>query len=155
MSDAVVSADTEGINIDEILNEINSAPEEGQTTEVAETEADVLMTAHIKEDGEIDLEDDNSLSAAIIKNSLDVIKDAKKIFTSMSDDVLLGRDKSQASKEAMIKALDVQNSANANMIALAKVLAAKSKNMSGTNIQINTITPRQAGINLNNIKANL
>lgn len=143
--------EADGINIDDILNEVNSETEQDSQNEI---EVNVLTETHISDTGEIDLDDDNSLSAAIIKNSLDVIKDAKKIFTSMSDDVLLGRDKTQASKEAMIKALDVQNSANANMIALAKVLASKNK-VNGTNIQINTITPKQAGVNLNNIKANI
>ena len=130
-------------DIDDILNEIEKDTVEVETS-------DILETTHVTEEGVIDLEDDKSLSSAIIKNSLDVIKDAKRVFTSISDDVLHGKDSSTSSKEAMIKALDVQNAANANMINLAKVISSKKQVNNG--VVINTMSPKSANINLDKIK---
>ena len=75
------------------------------------------------------------------------------VFDNFSGDVFHGKDRSTSSKEAMLKALDVQNNANKNMIDLAKVLA--GKNDKGTNILVQAITEKQAGISINNIRDNL
>jgi hypothetical protein len=98
----------------------------------------------------IDLEDENALSNRIVQNSLGVIDRAKLVFDNFSTDVFHGADKSTSSKEALLKALDVQNAANKNMIDLAKVLSTKTDK--GTNILINTVSEKQAGISLNNMK---
>lgn len=127
--------------------------EEDLQSVVDEIEEDALDTLGEKAIDTIDLEDDNALSNRIVQNSLNVITNAKMVFENFSVDVFHGADKSTSSKETLIKALDVQNAANKNMIDLAKVLSAKSDK--GTNILINTVSEKQAGISLNNIKASL
>jgi len=126
---------TKNESLEDIVNDIEEEEEE-------KTEVDT-----------IDLDDKNALSNRIVQNSLGVIDNAKMVFDNFSADVFHGADKSTSSKEALIKALDVQNAANKNMIDLAKVLSSKSDK--GTNILINTVSEKQAGINLNNIKENL
>ena len=102
----------------------------------------------------IDLEDKNALSNRIVNTSLDIVENAKKVFENFSDDVFHGKDRSTSSKEAMLKALDVQNNANKNMIDLAKVLSNKDSGK-GNNILIQNVSEKQAGISLNNIRNNL
>jgi len=81
---------------------------------------------------------------------LDVIKNSKMVFQSFSDDVIHGKDRSTSSKEVLIKALEVQNQANKNLIDLARSLEDKGGN---TNILIaSSISPKKSGIDPDNIK---
>lgn len=152
------------VDIDEIMNSITGEePEKELAVDTAELSKDETMDELIDEFTEeegttaldtIDLDDENALSNRIVQNSLNVIDKAKLVFDNFSADVFHGADKSTSSKEALLKSLDVQNAANKNMIDLAKVLSAKSGG-TGTNILINTVSEKQAGISLNNIKDNL
>lgn len=155
---------SDDINIDDIMADVlgeetgqvildMTSPEDELAEIVNEIEEEALEITSGKEVDTIDLEDENALSNRIVQNSLNVITNAKMVFDNFSVDVFHGADKSTSSKEALIKALDVQNAANKNMIDLAKVL--KSNADKGTNILINTVSEKQAGISLNNIKANL
>lgn len=139
--------------IDSILEEVGLAQ---QNQETEEQEESILTDIHVKDSGEVvDLDDDNSIATAIIKNSFSVIADSKKVFTHFSDDVFVGKDRSEASKDMLIRSLEVQNGANQNLIALAKVLQAKKLGNNGTNIQINTLAPKSAKINMSNIKSEM
>ncbi|RLD64479.1 MAG: hypothetical protein DRJ01_00635 [Bacteroidetes bacterium] len=140
------------IDIDAIMAELESDTTEIEpiANVVAEIEKEAAEVPVVKDEDAIDLEVEGELSQRIVKNSLNVINAAKSVYTSFSDDVFKGNDRSTSSKEAMLRALDVQNSANKNMIDLAKVLANKDKN--GTNILINTISEKKAGVNFSNMK---
>ncbi len=140
------------IDIDAIMAELESDTTEIEpiANVVAEIEKEAAEVPVVKDEDAIDLEVEGELSQRIVKNSLNVINAAKSVYTSFSDDVFKGNDRSTSSKEAMLRALDVQNSANKNMIDLAKVLANKDKN--GTNILINTISEKRAGVNFSNMK---
>lgn len=99
---------------------------------------------------EIDLDEKHSLANKIVENSLDVIKNSKMVFCSFSDDVMHGKDRSTSSKEMLIKALEVQNQANKNLIDLAKTLDGEK---GGTNILIaSSISPKKTGVDPMNIK---
>ena len=145
------------IDIDAIMDEIDSElPSEGVVNIPEGTEEMELVVEETKAvSNPIDLDEENALANAIVQNSLDVIKNAKKVFDNFEADVFHGKDRSTSSKEAMIKALDTQNSANKNMIDLAKVLSASKEKNNGTNILINAVSEKQAGISISNIKDNL
>ena len=142
-------------DIDAIMADLESDTTEIEpiTEVVAEIEADKEVVVVDEKSLTLDLDEEGALSQRIVENSLNVIDNARKVFTSFSDDVFHGKDRSTSSKEAMLKALDVQNNANKNMIDLAKVISGKETN--GTNILINTISEKQSGISLNNIKEHL
>ena len=151
MSDVDIDAIMAGIVEDEqtITHDITGEEDDSIIDEFS----DDIVSSETELDT-IDLEDENALSNRIVQNSLGVIDKAKLVFDNFSADVFHGADKSTSSKEALIKALDVQNAANKNMIDLAKVLSVKDKG-TGTNILINTVSEKQAGISLNNIKNSL
>lgn len=144
--DAIMEEIEEPIIEDLTLNDEDIVSEFSDDKDLEDTDEKSIDT--------IDLDDKNALSNRIVQNSLGVIDKAKLVFENFSADVFHGADKSTSSKEALIKALDVQNAANKNMIDLAKVLSTKDKG-DGTNILINTVSEKQAGISLNNIKENI
>jgi len=152
----------EDMDIDDILSgleEDTKKIEAGDIQSIAvELEAEAMEEANsvvVKpQEALIDLDDENALSNEIVKTSLGIVDNARKVFENFSDDVFHGKDRSTSSKEAMLKALDIQNGANKNMIDLAKVLKDKG-NGNGTNILIQGISEKQAGISLNNIKDSL
>lgn len=129
-------------DIDDLINEVDATEE---TTEVTTTEQNLPSA-------EIDLDEKHSLANRIVENSLDVIKKADTVFTNFSADVLYGKDRSTSSKEMLIKALEIQNSANKNLIDLARSL--DKDNSGNTNILIGaSISPKKSGVDPNNIKA--
>lgn len=145
------------VDIDAIMNEIEEY-EPDETDEDDEILEDNSEETSLEIQGEkelaIDLEEENALANKIVENSLDVIKNSKKVFENFEADVFHGKDRSTSSKEAMLKALDVQNNANKNMIDLAKVLTNKDKG-NGTNILVQAVSEKQAGISINNIRDSL
>ncbi len=147
-----IMADVLGEETGQVILDMTNEEELAEIVQDIEDEAELISGTTTAVDT-IDLDDENALSNRIVQNSLGVIDKAKMVFDNFSADVFHGADKSTSSKEALIKALDVQNAANKNMIDLAKVLSSKSDK--GTNILINTVSEKQAGISLNNIKANL
>ena len=147
---------SEDVDIESIMADLESDTAEiepitviaSQIEEEASKEVEIINT-----DLTIDLDEEGALSKRIVENSLNIIDNARTVFKSFSDDVFHGKDRSTSSKEAMLKALDVQNNANKNMIDMAKVLS--NKEGGSTNILINAVSEKQAGISLNNIKNNL
>jgi hypothetical protein len=154
--DAIMAdLETDTTEIEPLEKIIAEIEEEAREVEVVvKTTTEVETTTTTNKSLTIDLDEENALSQRIVENSLSVIENARKVFTSFSDDVFHGKDKSTSSKEAMLRALDVQNGANKNMIDLAKVISNKDKG-NGTNILINAVSEKQAGISLNNIRESL
>jgi len=136
-----VTVDGIEVNIDDLINDIEIEEED----QVMKPENQIVIASN-----EIDLDEKHSLANRIVENSLDVIKNSKMVFQSFSDDVIHGKDRSTSSKEVLIKALEVQNQANKNLIDLARSLEDKGGN---TNILIaSSISPKKSGIDPDNIK---
>ena len=133
--------------IDDIIDEIEDESEIDYYYDEEETDLIVSKEKEL----EIDLDEKHSLANKIVENSLDVINQAGVVFQSFKDDVLLGKDRSTSSKEMLIKALEVQNSANKNLIDLNKAL--NGDNKGNTNILIQSaISHKKTGVNPNNLK---
>lgn len=141
----------EEVNIDDLINEVELDEEESFDVVNAYGEP-VDKQVAIKDDNtEIDLEEKYSLANRIVENSLDVIKKADKVFTNFSDDVMHGKDRSTSSKEMLIKALEIQNSANKNLIDLARTL--DKENSGNTNILIGaSVSHKRTGVDPNNLR---
>jgi hypothetical protein len=136
--------DEDDVDIDDLINDIVVSETDGPSITSRELPAE-------QKSKEIDLDEKHSLANKIVDNSLDVIKNAKLVFTSFSDDVIHGKDRSTSSKEMLIKALEVQNQANKNLIDLSRSLEGNNGN---TNILIaSSISPKKSGIDPDNIKS--
>jgi hypothetical protein len=136
-------------DMDTLINEIVA-----ETTAIDKITNDTVVTEPVAAPvaNGIDLDEKHSLANRIVENSLDVIKNSKMVFSSFSDDVIHGKDRSTSSKEVLIKALEVQNQANKNLIDLARSL--EGDKGGNTNILItSSISPKKSGINPDNIKS--
>lgn len=99
----------------------------------------------------IDLEGKLELANNIVSNSLSVIDKANKVFETLADDVLMGKDSSTSSKEMLLKSLEVQNSANTNLIQLARVLDKKDSSNT-TNVILGGISAKESGVDMSKLK---
>ena len=135
------------VDIDSLINEVD----DDENHKKKEEEEALPATRSESLSTEIDLDEKHSLANKIVENSLDVIGKADKVFTNFSDDVMYGRDRSTSSKEMLIKALEIQNSANKNLIDLARTI--DKENSGNTNILIGaSISPKKSGVNPDNLK---
>lgn len=126
--------------IDDLINEMDGTEEISNfPTEIGKTEL-------------IDLEEKNELANKIVENSLSIITNAKTVFDNFSADVLLGRDRSNTSKEMLISALNVQNDANKNLIALAKVLKEDTSKVQNNILLGNAVSAKKEGIDFSNME---
>jgi hypothetical protein len=126
------------INIDDIISELGFSKEE--KTEVI---------SKVKS-GEIDVEDLSSVAEGLV----DMVKSdrvkADEIFDLFYADLAQKTDRSQASKEALTKALELKIESSKNIIELLKI---KSRLTEGdANVFISTTPSRKAGIDINNLK---
>lgn len=145
----------DSINIDDFIEDImsNEDDEESSDSTGLTVHSEGILTTN-SSDNSINLDEKHSLANRIVENSLDVIKNSKMLFTSFSDDVLHGKDRSSSSKETLIKALEVQNQANKNLIDLARTLDGEKGG--NTNILIaSSVSPKTSGIDPNNIRNHL
>lgn len=116
--------------IDDMLDEINE-------TDVEE-----------KKNNEIDATDKEELANQLLDMTKDDRNMADKIFQLFYPELGTGRDRSQASKEAITRALELKINAGRNIIELMKLLKEDTK--SG-NIGI-FFGEKKAGIDINNIR---
>lgn len=139
-----ITIDSEPCSIDTLIYELESINKTTLPTITIPAATNIIIP-------EIDLNEKQALANRIVENSLDVIKNANMVFSSFSDDVIHGKDRSTSSKETLIKALEVQNQANKNLIDLARSLEGSKEG--NTNILIaSSISSKKSGINTDNIK---
>lgn len=102
---------------------------------------------------QIDVTDDNAIAEQLIKMTIDDRKQADKIFDAFYDDIVLSKDSTTSSKEALNKSLELKIEAGKNIIELLKIRAKKES--ANSNTQINILKDKDVGINLSNIDAHL
>ena len=136
----------EDINIDDEL--------EKELTEIQNKEL-----AEVKEQcKDIDVMEDEDVMKQILIMTQNDRKMADDLYKVFEQNVKLGMDRSEASKETMAKALELKIMASKNLIDMLKVKNSKKDN-GNVNIGIFTpdsaITPKKANIDIMNIKENL
>jgi hypothetical protein len=125
--------------LDNLLNQLNSNPitvvEEAKAPAVIdEIEEDEILRRGLKE-----VEDDREL--------------AKKAFDLFYPNLAMGQDKSQGSKESLMKAIELRILAGKTTVELLKAKNSKQKEQSG-NVGI-FINQNKSGIDIQNIRNNL
>ena len=135
------------IEID-IDNELEKEIAEIQNKELAEVKDQIK---------DIDVMEDEDVMKQILIMTQNDRKMADDLYKVFEQNVKLGMDRSEASKETMAKALELKILASKNLIEMMKVKNSK-KDTGNVNIGIFTpdsaITPKKANINIQNIKEN-
>lgn len=107
---------------------------------------------------EIDVMEDEDVMKQILIMTQNDRKMADDLYKVFEQNVKLGMDRSEASKETMAKALELKILASKNLIEMMKVKNSK-KDSGNVNIGIFTpdsaMSPKKANIDIQNIKNNL
>ncbi len=98
---------------------------------------------------EIDVTDTSEIEEELIKQTTDDRKKADQIFEMFYTDLGLKTDRSQASKEALTKSLELKISASRNLIDLLKIKKEASNKLG---VFVNTVSSKKAGIDIRNIE---
>jgi len=101
------------------------------------------------EEKEIDVTDTSEIEEELIKQTTDDRKKADQIFEMFYTDLGLRTDRSQASKEALTKSLELKISASRNLIDLLKIKKEASNKLG---VFVNTVSSKKAGIDIRNIE---
>ena len=98
---------------------------------------------------DLDVSNREDLAEELIKVTRDDRKMADKLFALFYPEIMSGKDRSQASKEALSKALELKIAAGRNIIDLLKVMKQEEKVNNAVGLFINQ---KKAGIDLELIK---
>lgn len=125
--------------------------------EVAESEIEVKKPSSVVEkDKNIDVEEINSIAEGLVDMVKDDRKKCDEIFDLFYTNLAQDTDRSQASKEAIARALELKIEASKNLIELLKV---KTKFSEGGNklglFFGGSVSAEKAGIDLRKIKESL
>ena len=139
---------SDDINIDDIIDEIDF--EENQENESLV----VSGSKEVENEGEKtpDVTEEDEMMKFVVNMTIEDRQKADDFYNIFVPDVSTGRDRSEGSKEAMAKALELKISSAKNIIDLIKL---KKNNDKGNNVGIffgETMNGKKAGINIDNIK---
>ena len=124
--------------IDEVLGLINKELTTTDTKEITKKE---------------ELSSFDNLATKVMDRLNDVDDTARTIHELFYHDLVLGKDRSESSKVALLEALKVRMESPKTLVELTKALAKlQTANKSQVGIQINTQTGEDVGINLKALK---
>lgn len=103
----------------------------------------------LKKDFDLDVSSREDLAEELMKVTKEDRKMADKLFELFYPEIMHGRDRSQASKEALSKALELKITAGKNIIDLLKIMKQDEKNTNAIGVFFNE---KNAGISLSKIQ---
>jgi hypothetical protein len=106
----------------------------------------------VKKDLEVDIEDINSIAENLVKMTKDDRAKADKIFEMFYTAVGVDKDRTEASKEAISRALELKIEASKNLIELLKIKTKANEIKTNIGLAFNVSSGKKAGINLENIR---
>jgi hypothetical protein len=104
---------------------------------------------------QLDVEDINEVAETLVKMVQEDRTKADEIFKMFFIDIGLGKDRSEASKEALTRALELKIEASKNIIELLKVKTRANETKSNVGVFFTTMNAKKAGINLEELKAEI
>lgn len=139
---------SEDFNIDDIIDEIDIEEIEEKKDSV------VSPSKELQNEGENlpDIIEEDELMRSVVEMTMEDRQKADDFYNIFVPDVVTGRDRSEGSKEAMAKALELKIASAKNIIDLIKL---KKNNDKGNNVGIffgESMSGKKAGINMDNIK---
>jgi formate-dependent nitrite reductase cytochrome c552 subunit len=139
--------------LDEILSELDEDEEVVEEKSV-QTVSNQLPTQIPFNGMMVDVEDDNALTTMILTSALEDKKKADDLFDIFEANVAMSKDRSDSSKEALTKAVEIRVQATTNLVKILDVKS-KSKQNTGNNFINFQVSPKKAGIDIKNVKDNL
>jgi hypothetical protein len=106
----------------------------------------------VRKDLELDIDDINSIAEHLVKLTAEDRSKADKIFEMFYTDIGIGKDRTEASKEALTRALELKIEASKNIIELLKIKTKANEMKTNIGLAFNVSTGKRAGIDLSAIK---
>jgi hypothetical protein len=132
------------IDIDKMLKEIEDkgeiSPSENKQVEKTKKEL------------ELDVEDINSIAESLVSMTADDRKKADEVFRMFFTSIGHEKDRSESSKEALTRSLELKIEASRNLIELLKIKTKANEMKTNIGLMFNTMPGKKAGIDLGNIK---
>jgi len=118
----------------------------------ASTELRSLESKPKQEVVKVDANDEESVSEHLVDMVNKDREKADQLFSLFYGDLAIGKDHSQASKEAVMRALELKIEASKNIIELLKIKAKKSDTSKTANgVMINVMSEKKFGVDLQNV----
>jgi len=141
------------INIDDIINEIDVEEESEENIEKNTSIVEPSKNVKNAEENAIDVTEDEELMRTVVDMVMQDRDKADHLYNTFAPEVAMGRDRSEGSKEAMTKAIELKISSAKNIIELLKLKKNDAKNSVGVFFG-ETMSGKKAGINIRNITGN-
>lgn len=139
--------------MDELDNILNELHEDEEKKEI-QTSSKNLPTQIPFNGMLVDVEDDNALTTMILTSALEDKKKADDLFDIFETNIAMSKDRSDSSKEALTRAVEIRVQATANLVKILDVKS-KAKQNIGNNFINFQVSPKKVGIDMKNIKDNL
>lgn len=133
----------DGDLIDEMLTELD---------EKDLSKSDKKVLEKTRKDLEVDVEDINNIAENLVVMTTSDREKADKIFEMFFTSIGLDKDHSQASKEALTKALELKIEASKNLIELLKIKTRAQEMKTNIGFVINSVPGKKAGLNIDSMK---
>lgn len=131
--------------LDDMIRELGS-PKQADKEDIQDLEK-------VKKDLELDVADLDSIAENLVKFTKSDREKADQIFELFFTAIGLKEDRSEASKEALTKALELKILASQNIIELLKIKAKSNEIKTNIGLFFNQgMTGKKAGVNLKSIK---
>ena len=132
------------------MDSIDKMLEELSESSLDKTEDKELIKK--KKELELDVEDINSIAENLVKMTMADRQKADKIFEMFFTALGMDKDRSEASKEALTRALELKIEASKNLIELLKIKTKANEMKTNIGLVFNTMPGKKAGINLDSIR---
>lgn len=100
----------------------------------------------------VDVEDINNIAENLVVMTTSDREKADKIFEMFFTSIGLDKDHSQASKEALTKALELKIEASKNLIELLKIKTKAQEMKTNIGFVINSVPGKKAGLNIDSMR---
>lgn len=144
--------------IDELLNELMKPDSEEEVQEennVSLKKEDYLSTNVEFNNKLVPIEDDDVITAMILKSALEDKMKADDLYSFFELNVATKSDTSTAAKEQMGKALEQRVLSTTNLVKILDIRMKAKQNKNNNNLFNINVSPQKTGINIKNITDNL
>jgi glucan-binding YG repeat protein len=144
--------------IDELLKELmkeDSQEEEKEENNVSLKKEDYLSTNVEFNNKIVPIEDDDAITAMILKSALEDKMKADDLYSFFELNVSTKSDNSTAAKEQMGKAVEMRILSTSNLVKILDIRSRAKQNKNNNNLFSINVSPQKSGINIKNITDNL
>jgi hypothetical protein len=134
-------------DIDEMINAIDALEKKADEKNLPEVQK--------AKEIQLDVEDINAVAETLVNMVQEDRSKADEVFKMFFTDIGFGKDRSEASKEALTRALELKIEASKNIIELLKIKTKANEIKSNVGVFFTAMSGKKAGIDISSLKAEI